>query len=81
MAALALLVIVLVPDGRVTGPVAGGPTHVPALFLPSSLVFLFDLYAVASRLERLLRRGGATVTVVDPRVHDVGAVLHIASGP
>jgi hypothetical protein len=56
VAALALLVIVLVPDGRVTAHVAGGPTHVPALFLPSSLVFLLDLYAVASRLDAVRSR-------------------------
>ncbi len=50
-ASLAMLVIVLAPDGHVTDQVAGGPTHVPALFLPSSLVFLLTLYSVAARVE------------------------------
>ena len=50
-ASLAMLVIVLAPDGRVVDQVAGGPTHVPALFLPSSLVFLLVLYGVAARVD------------------------------
>lgn len=64
VAALAMLVIVLVPDGRVTGPVAGGPTHVPALFLPSSLVYLLDLYAVASRLDAVRSRVALALALV-----------------
>ncbi len=51
LASLAMIVIVLAPDGRVVHQVAGGPTHVPALFLPSSLVFLLVLYSVAARVE------------------------------
>ena len=47
-ASAALLVIVLAPDGQVTHPVSGGP-RVPALFLPSSLVFLVVLFSVAAR--------------------------------
>ena len=50
-ASLAMLVIVLAPDGRVVDQVAGGPTHVPALFLPSSLVFLLLLYGVAAHVD------------------------------
>ena len=59
-ASLAMLVIVLAPDGRVVDQVAGGPTHVPALFLPSSLVFLLVLYARrgARRRRRQPRRPG-----------------------
>jgi signal transduction histidine kinase len=49
VASATLLVIVLAPDAGVTNPVAGGPTRVPALFLPSSLVFLVDLFSVAAR--------------------------------
>ena len=49
-ASVALLVIVLAPDAQVSHPVSGGPTRVPALFLPSSLVFLgFVLFSVAAR--------------------------------
>jgi signal transduction histidine kinase len=48
-AGLAMLVIVLAPEARVTNPVSGGPTHVPALFLPSSLVFLVLLFNVAAQ--------------------------------
>ena len=50
-ACLAMLVIVLAPDGHVVAQVAGGPTHVPPLFLPSSLVFLLVLSAVAARVD------------------------------
>jgi heme/copper-type cytochrome/quinol oxidase subunit 4 len=50
-ASLAMLVIVLAPDGRVVDQVAGGPAHVPAFFLPSSLVFLLVLYGVAARVD------------------------------
>ena len=38
VAAAAMLVIVFAPDGRVTDHVPGGPTHVPALFLPSNVM-------------------------------------------
>ncbi len=51
VASLAMLVIVLAPDGRVVDQVAGGPTRVPALFLPSSLVFLLVLYGVAAHVD------------------------------
>ncbi len=50
-ASVAMLVIVLAPDGRVVDQVAGGPTHVPALFLPSTLAFLLVLHGVAARVE------------------------------
>jgi signal transduction histidine kinase len=56
VAAMVLLVIVLAPDGRVTNQVAGGLGHVPALFLPSSLVFLLDLYSVAARTDAVRSR-------------------------
>lgn len=56
VAAAAMLVIVFAPDGRVTGQVPGGPAHVPALFLPSSLVFLLVLYSAASRLAAVRSR-------------------------
>jgi hypothetical protein len=46
-ASVALLVIVLAPDAQVSHPVSGGPARVPALFLPSSLVFLVVLFSVA----------------------------------
>ena len=49
VASAALLVIALAPDARVVHPVSGGPTRVPALFVPSSLVFLVLLYSVAAR--------------------------------
>ena len=48
-ASVALLVIVLAPDGQVSHPVSGGLARVPALFLPSSLVFLVLLFSVAAR--------------------------------
>jgi hypothetical protein len=48
-ASLAMLVTVLAPDGHVADQVAGGPAHMPALFLPSSLVFLLVLYGVTAR--------------------------------
>ena len=59
-ASLAMLVIVLAPDGRVVDQVAGGPTHVPALFMPSSLVFLLVLSCRrgARRRRRQPRRPG-----------------------
>ncbi|HEY1639512.1 MAG TPA: sensor histidine kinase [Streptosporangiaceae bacterium] len=50
VAAAAMLVIVFAPEGRVTDHVPGGPAHLPALFLPSSLVFLLALYSAASWL-------------------------------
>lgn len=46
---VALLVIALTPDAQVVHQVAGGPSRVPALFIPSSLVFLVLLYGVAAR--------------------------------
>jgi signal transduction histidine kinase len=49
VASAALLVIALAPDARVVHPVSGGPTRVPAPFVPSSLVFLVLLYSVAAR--------------------------------
>jgi len=48
-ASVAMLVIVLAPDGQVPHPVSGGPSRIPALFLPSSLVFLVALFSVAAR--------------------------------
>ncbi|HET9970211.1 MAG TPA: sensor histidine kinase [Streptosporangiaceae bacterium] len=64
VAAAALLVIVLAPDGRVTDHVPGGPTHVPALFLPSSLVFLFALYSAASCLDAVRSRVALAIALV-----------------
>jgi signal transduction histidine kinase len=51
LASAAMLVIVLAPGGRVTDPVANGPSHLPALVLPSSLAYLFPLYTVAARVD------------------------------
>jgi signal transduction histidine kinase len=56
VASAALLVIALAPDARVVHPVSGGPTRVPALFVPSSLVFLVLLYSVAARTNRARSR-------------------------
>lgn len=63
VAALVLLVLVLAPDGQVTNQVAGGPSHVPALFLPSSLVFLLDLYSVAARTDAVRSRVALAVAL------------------
>jgi signal transduction histidine kinase len=49
LASAAMLVVVLAPYGRVVEPTADGPTALPALLLPSSLVFLVSLYGVAVR--------------------------------
>jgi signal transduction histidine kinase len=51
VASVALLVIVLAPQAHVTNPVSGGPTRVPAFYLPSSLVFLVLLFSVAARVS------------------------------
>lgn len=64
LASVAMLVIVLAPDGRVADPVSGGPTHVPALFLPSSLVFLVALYSVAAHLSVVRSRIALAVALV-----------------
>jgi signal transduction histidine kinase len=64
VAAAAMLVIVFAPDGRVTDHVPGGPTHMPALFLPSSLVFLLVLYSAASRLAAVRSRVALAIALV-----------------
>jgi signal transduction histidine kinase len=87
VASLAMFVIVLAPAGDVIHPAAGGLVHLPALFLPSSLVFLVLLYSAASRLPTTLSRvallvglvGGvlATVRVADA-VRDISATGWLA---
>jgi signal transduction histidine kinase len=64
VAAAAMLVIVFAPAGRVTDHVPGGPTHLPALLLPSSLVFLLVLYSAASRLAAVRSRVALAIALV-----------------
>jgi signal transduction histidine kinase len=52
VAAVAMLTVVLVPNGRTTDAATGGSVAVPMVFLPSSLVFLVVLAAVAARVPR-----------------------------
>ncbi|PZS35515.1 MAG: sensor histidine kinase [Pseudonocardiales bacterium] len=60
-ASVAMVLIALSPDGRVVRPAANGLTEVPALFLPSSLVYLLVLYSVASRLPAVPSRAALLV--------------------
>ncbi len=62
-AGVALLVIVLAPDGQVSHPVSGGPARVPALFLPSSLVFLVVLFSVAARASAARSRAALLIAL------------------
>jgi signal transduction histidine kinase len=62
-ASAALLVIALAPDARVLHPVSGGPSRVPAPFLPSSLVFLVLLYGVAARANRAISRAALVIAL------------------
>jgi hypothetical protein len=62
-ASAALLVITLAPDGRVVHPVPGGPTRIPAPFLPSSLVFLVLLYSVAARADTARSRAALVIAL------------------
>ena len=62
-ASVALLVIVLAPDGQVIHPVSGGPARVPALFLPSSLVFLVLLFSVAARASAARSRAALVIAL------------------
>ncbi len=62
-AGVALLVIVLAPDGQVSHPVSGGPARVPALFLPSSLVFLVVLFSVAARASAARSRAALVIAL------------------
>jgi signal transduction histidine kinase len=62
-ASVALLVIVLAPDGQVSHPVSGGPARVPALFLPSSLVFLVVLFSVAARASAARSRAALVIAL------------------
>jgi signal transduction histidine kinase len=83
VAAVVLLVIVVAPDGRVTDQVAGGPSHVPALFLPSSLVFLLDLYSVAARCDALRSRIALVVALAGVAAatgSTAGALREFAAG-
>jgi signal transduction histidine kinase len=82
LAGAAMLVVVLAPDGRVIDPVANGPTAVSALFLPSSLVFLVDLYAVASRTDAMRSRLalGAALAGVGIATWSSGDVLRDYAG-
>ena len=62
-ASVALLVIVLAPDAQVSQPVSGGPARVPALFLPSSLVFLVVLFSVAARASTARSRAALVLAL------------------
>ena len=62
-ASAALLVIVLTPDGQVPHPVSGGPARIPALFLPSSLVFLVALFSVAARASTARSRAALVIAL------------------
>jgi signal transduction histidine kinase len=62
-ASVALLVIVLAPDAQVSHPVSGGPARVPALFLPSSLVFLVVLFSVAARASAARSRAALVIAL------------------
>ena len=62
-ASVALLVIALAPDGQVSHPVSGGPARVPALFLPSSLVFLVVLFSVAARASAARSRAALVIAL------------------
>lgn len=61
-ASAALLVIVLAPDGQVTHPVSG-EARIPALFLPSSLVFLVLLFSVAARASAARSRAALVIAL------------------
>ncbi len=61
-ASVALLVIVLAPDAQVSQPVSGGPAR-PALFLPSSLVFLVVLFSVAARASTARSRAALVLAL------------------
>ncbi len=63
VASAVLLVIALAPDARVLHPVSGGPTRVPASFLPSSLVFLVLLYSVAARTNTARSRAALVIAL------------------
>lgn len=56
LACVAMLVIVLAPHGRIVAATPGAADRVPALVLPSSLLFLLDLYSVAALLDVLRSR-------------------------
>lgn len=64
LASAAMLVVVLAPDGRVKDPVSNGPTAVPALFLPSTLLFLLALYSVAAHADAARRRIALGVALI-----------------
>ena len=61
-ASVALLVIALAPDAEVSHPVSGG-ARVPALFLPSSLVFLVVLFSVAARASTARSRAALVMAL------------------
>ncbi|MGH8960120.1 MAG: sensor histidine kinase [Jatrophihabitantaceae bacterium] len=63
-ASAAMLVIVLAPAGRLSSPTAGEPDHVPAVLLPSTLVFLLMLYSVAAYLPVTRSRIALAVALV-----------------
>ncbi|MEO6880391.1 MAG: histidine kinase [Mycobacteriaceae bacterium] len=56
VASVCVLLVVLAPDAQVAGAVAGGATRVPAVFLPSNLVFLIVLFSVAARTSVAVSR-------------------------
>ena len=81
VAAAAMLVIVFAPDGRVTDHVPGGPAHMPALFLPSSLVFLLVLYSAASRLAADRSRVALAIALVGVAIATRSTAGALASSP
>lgn len=77
-ASAAMLVIVFAPAGRVIEPVANGPSHVPAIVLPSSLAYLFALYTVAARLDAVRGRIALAAALVGVALAtgSTAAILH-----
>lgn len=64
VASACLLLVVLAPDAQVSNAVVGGPSRVPAVFLPSSLVFLLVLFSVAARTNVVRSRAALLVALV-----------------
>ena len=80
-ASVALLVIVLAPDGQVTHPVSGGPARVPALFLPSSLVFLVLLFSVAARASAARSRVALAIALAGVASRPARLPMRCAGSP
>jgi signal transduction histidine kinase len=83
LACAAMLVIVLAPYGRIVAAAPGAADQVPALVLPSSLLFLLDLYSVAALLDVLRSRIALGVTLAGVALAAAttsGALDQIAAG-